>query len=152
MLEAKVQRRYAEYRPSKRHRLGRCRLFRSVELNAAGWAAAAALCLAGAAAGWAVSLLIGWPIVVGLVIGTLLSLVALVVADRRRWGRVWTEYSWGESPEITERVGRRLKQLGLPVETTMYPEGRVGLRYRHRDGRRVATALGRLGIRPPAEW
>jgi len=147
-----VQRRYAEYRPSKRRRLGRCRLFRSVEFNAVGWAAAAALCLAGAAVGCAVSLLIDWPTVVGLVIGTMLCLVALVVADRRRWGRVWTEYSWGDSPETTESVGMKLKRLGLPVETTIYPDGRVRLRYRHRDGRRVAMALSRLGIRPPGGW
>lgn len=147
-----MQRRYAEYRPSMWRRLERRRLFRSVELNAVGWAAAAALCLAGAAAGYAVSLLIGWPVAVGPVIGTLLSLVALVVADRRRWGRLWTEYSWDDSPEATQRVCLTLKRLGLPVEMTTYPDGQVRLRYRHRDGKRVATALSRLGIRPPGRW
>ncbi|MEU5567598.1 hypothetical protein [Micromonospora musae] len=135
------QRRYAEYGPFARCRPGRYRLFRSVELNAAGWAAAAALCLAGAAVGCAVSLQIDWPTVIGLVGGGLLSLVAIVVADRRRWGGIWTEYSWGAPPETTESVGAKLQQLGMPVETAVHSDGEVHLRYRHRDGRRVAMAL-----------
>jgi hypothetical protein len=147
-----VQPRFAQYQPSKRWRLRRCRLFRSVELNAVGWAAAAALCLTGAVAGYAVSLLSGWPIAIGPVIGTLLGLVTLVVADRRRWGSPWTEYSWGDSPETTQRVCMQLKGLGYPVDTTTYPDGRVRLRYRQRDSRRVAMALNRLGIRPPGRW
>jgi hypothetical protein len=146
-----VQRGRAEYRPSRKRRLGHYRPFRSVQLNAVGWAAVAALCLAGAAAGYGVSLLIRWPVVVWLVIGALLSLIALVVTDRTRLGRLWTEYSWGDSPETTGRVGMELKRLGLPVETTTYPDGQVHLRYRHRDRRRVALALIHLGIHPPHE-
>jgi hypothetical protein len=86
------------------------------------------------------------------VIGALLSLVALVVADRRKWGRIWTAYSWGDSPEATQRVAVELKRSGLPVDTTTHPDGRVHLRYRIRDGRRVARALHHLGIRPPGRW
>jgi hypothetical protein len=147
-----VQRGYAEYRPSRRRRLGRVRLFRSVRFNAVGWAAVAALCLLGAAAGYGVSRLTGWPAAVSPVIGALLCLVALVVADRRNWGRVWTGYSWGDSPETTQRVATELKHLGLPVETTTCPDGRVQLRYRNRDGRRVAQALRHLGVRPPGRF
>jgi hypothetical protein len=147
-----MQRRYAEYRPSRRPRLGRrYGLFRSASLNAVGWAAVTALCLAGAAVGYGVGLLIGWP-VAWMVIGALLSLVALVVADRRQWGRIWTGYSWGGSPETTERVATELKRQGLPVETEMYPDGQARLHFRHRDGRRVALALSQLGIRPPGGY
>lgn len=147
-----MRRRHAEYRLYERRRLGRYRLFRSVQLNAGGWAAVAALCLAGAAAGYGVSLLTDWPIGVWLVIGGLLSLTALVVADRKKWGRIWAGYSWGDSPQTTESVAMELKRLGLLVETVMYRDGRVYLRYRQRDGRRVALALSRLGIPPPRGW
>jgi hypothetical protein len=91
-------------------------------------------------------------VAVWLVIGALLCLVTLVVVDRRRWGRLWTGYSWGDTPEATESAGRELKRRGLVVATRMYPDGRLGLRYRNRDGRRVARALSQLGIRPPHEW
>jgi hypothetical protein len=87
-----------------------------------------------------------------LVIGALLCLGALVVVDRRRWGRLWTGYSWGDTPQATERVGAELKRRGLAVETRMDSFGGVSLCYRHRDGRRVARALTQLGIRPPYRW
>jgi hypothetical protein len=126
--------------------------FRSTRLNPVGWAAVAAFCLVGAATGYGISLLVGWPVTVCLVIGVLLCLTTLVVLDRRRWGQLWTGYSWGDSPEATERVGTELKRRGLAVETRQYADGRVGLHYRHRDGRRVARALSQFGIRPPHGW
>lgn len=147
-----MQRGYAEYRPSRKRWPGRVRLFRSVQFNAVGWAAVAGLCLLGAAAGYGVSLLTGWPPAVSPAIGALLSLVALVVADRRHWGRIWTVYSCGDSSETTQRVATELKRLGLTVETTTHPDGRTRLLYRNRDGRRVARALRHLGIRPPRRW
>ncbi len=48
-------------------------------------------------------------------IGGLLSLIALV-ADRNKWGRIWTGYSLGASSRTTESVGMKLKRLGLRAE------------------------------------
>jgi hypothetical protein len=153
-LVGRVRRRYAEYRPSTwgRRRLRSYGLFRSAQLDLVGWMAVAALCLVGAATGYWISLLVGGPVAVWLVIGALLWLVTLVVVDRRRWGQLWTGYSWGDTPQATESVGRELKRRGLVVVTRIYPGGRVGLRYRNRDGRQVARALSQLGIRPPRGW
>jgi hypothetical protein len=114
--------------------------------------AVAALCLVGAAAGYEVSLLVAGPAAVWLVIGALVCLVTLIVADRRHWGRLWTGYSWGDTPEAMDSVVRELTLQGLTVATMTSPDGRVGLRYRNRDGRRVARALHQLGIRPPNGW
>jgi ABC-type xylose transport system permease subunit len=149
-----MRRRYAQYRPSRwgRQRLRRYRLFRTAQLNPVGWAAVAALCLIGAATGYAIGVVVGWPVGVWLVIGALLCLSTLVVVDRRRWGRLWTGYSWGDNPQAAERVGAELKRRGLAVETRTDCVGGVSLRYRHRDGRRVARALTELGIRPPHRW
>jgi hypothetical protein len=124
-------------------------LFRSARLNLVGWMAVGALCLVGAATGYGIGSLVGGPVVVWLVIGALLCIGTLVVVDRRRWGRLWTGYSWGDTPQATEGVGRELTRRGLVVATRTYPDGRVGLRYRNRDCRRVARALSQLGIRPP---
>ena len=85
-------------------------------------------------------------------IGALLCLSTLVVVDRRRWGRLWTGYSWGGTPQATEGVSAELKRRGLAVETRTNSVGGVSLRYRHRDGRRVARVLTELGIRPPRRW
>jgi hypothetical protein len=65
---------------------------------------------------------------------------------------VWTWYSWGDTPVATEGAARELKRRGLAVETEMYPDGRIGIRYRHRDGRRVVRTLSQLGVRPPHVW
>jgi hypothetical protein len=127
-------------------------LFRTTQLNPVGWAAVAALCLVGAAAGYTISVLVGWPAGVWPVIGALLCLSTLVVVDRRRWGRLWTGYSWGDNPQATESVSAELKRRGLVVETRMNSVGGVSLRYRHRDSRRVARELTELGIRPPPRW
>lgn len=125
------------------------RLFRSAQLNLFGWMAVAALCLIGAATGYGIGSLAGGPVAVWLVIGAVLCPVMLVVVDRRRWGRLWTGYSWDDTPEATESAGRELKRRGLAVTTTMSRDGRIALRYRNRDGRQVARALSQLGIHPP---
>jgi hypothetical protein len=152
-LVAPLRRRYAEYRPSRWHgRLRRRGLFRTAQLNLIGWMAVAGLCIVGAAAGYGISVLVGGPVVVWLLTGALLSLITLVVVDRRRWGQMWTGYSWGDSAQATESVCRQLKRRGLAVATRTYSDGRIQLHYRHRDGRRVARALSQLGIRPPHRW
>jgi hypothetical protein len=114
--------------------------------------AVAALCLVGAATGYGMSLLVAGPVAVWLVIGALLCLVTLVMVDRRRWGQLWTGYSWGDTPQATETVRMELNRRGMVVATMTNPDGEVGLRYRNRDGRRVARALSQLGICPPHGW
>lgn len=149
-----MRHRYAEYRPSSwgGRRLRRYRLFRTARLNPAGRAAVAAFCLVGAATGYAIGVLAGSPVVVWPVIGALLCLGTLVLVDRWRWGRLWTGYSWGDTPHATERAGAELKRRGVAVETSVDPAGGVSLRYRHRDGRQVARVLAELGISPPHRW
>lgn len=85
-----VEHRHATYRPASRWRRvrGRGRLFRSVQLNLAGWAAVMAMCLAGAGAGYVVGRLVDVPAALGLTAGALAVLAGLLVVDRRRWARL----------------------------------------------------------------
>ncbi len=83
-----MERRHATYRPASRWRRGRVSVFRSVQLNLAGWAAVVALCLAGAGVGHTVSRLVGASVGLGLAAGAGVVATVLVVLDRRRWARL----------------------------------------------------------------
>ena len=85
-----MQRRFAEYRPALRWRgrLADVRLFRSVQLNPAGWAVVMALCLSGAALGYAGGRLLHLPDKPATLAGALMVLSCLVVLDRRRHARL----------------------------------------------------------------
>jgi hypothetical protein len=87
---------------------------------------------------------VGHPVTAAFV-GALAVFVAVVVADRRRWRRSWTGYSWSGTPEEVRLVGEELRRAGLEVEF----EERGGIRVRNRDRRRVRRVLIGLGIRPP---
>jgi hypothetical protein len=81
-----VKRRYAEYQPGTPWR--RVQLFRSVQLNLAGWSAVAALCLAGAGVGYGGARLVELPVGPCLTGGAVAVLAGLLILDRRRWARL----------------------------------------------------------------
>lgn len=85
-----MRRRYAEYRPLPRwrRRWRRTRLLHTVQLNLIGRLAVAALCLAGAGAGYVACRLAGLPPALGLAAGFAAVLAVLVVVDRRRLARL----------------------------------------------------------------
>jgi hypothetical protein len=85
-----VEHRYAEYRPVTPWRRFRRRvqLFRSVQLNLAGWAAVAVLCLAGAGVGYGGSRLVDLPVGPCLTGGAVAVLAGLLILDRWRWARL----------------------------------------------------------------
>jgi hypothetical protein len=122
-------------------------MFRGARLNAVGWIVVVLLGVAGAAVGYGVSRAVGWPVIPTAVVGALICLAALVVADRRRWGGLETGYSWGSDPAAVGRVGADLQQQGLPVRVDIDVDGRCVLHYRNRDGRRVRSALSRAGVK-----
>jgi hypothetical protein len=115
-------------------------------LNAVGWGAVALLCLTGAGLGFAAARLTGSTGEVAALAGAVLALIALVVADRRRWGRTKTSFSWGDDPEAVVRAGETLRRHGISVELETDHEGRPRLRYRNRDARKVRRAMTRAGV------
>lgn len=87
--EGQVERRNAEYRPAPRwRRLGRVRLFRSVQLNLMGWAAIVVLCLVAAGIGSVGGQFVDLPVGLGSAGGVVAALAGLFVLDRRRWARL----------------------------------------------------------------
>ncbi|MGI5215939.1 hypothetical protein [Plantactinospora sp. CA-290183] len=141
-----MDRRFAFYRSSRwgGYR-GRVRLFRSVRLNAIGWAAVVLVCLVGGGVGYGAGRAIAAPQLAGSLAGALGGLAVLVGVDRRRWGRLETGVFWGEDPDEVARIGAELQQRGLPVAAWTDVNGCRSLRYRNRDARRVRRALRGLG-------
>ena len=74
--------------------------------------------------------------------------MAIVWADRRRWRRTWTGYTWSGTAGAVRQVAGELRREGIAVEVEERPHG-TGIRYRNRDRRRVARTLVALGVPPP---
>jgi hypothetical protein len=120
---------------------------RTAQLNAVGFAALGGVCLA---AGVVTALALrttGWSLASSAAVGPLVVLVGLVVADRRKWARMESSFSFTDDAAELRRVGNRLIAQGLPVRVDDDPEPR--LRYRNGDARRVYAALAELGIVTP---
>ena len=85
-----MQRRFAEYRPVSRWRarLANVRLFRSVQLNRAGWAVVVALLVTGAALGYVGGRLLYLPGALASLGCASIVLSCLVILDRRRNARL----------------------------------------------------------------
>ena len=121
-------------------------VLRTARLNAVGHAALAGACLvAGFVSGLAPAPA-GWPLVLRVVVGPVVVLVTLVVADRRKWGRMETGFSFTDDVATVRAVADRLTARGLPV-TLDEERGGPSLRYRNRDAKQVHAALADLGIR-----
>ncbi|MBV9098480.1 MAG: hypothetical protein JO079_10525 [Frankiaceae bacterium] len=137
---------YAEYAPlrpgRRKRRPHRTRPFRTVRLNAVGWAALTGWILVWAAAFGAVASLAGIPPWAGCVFGAAAGLTSLLVVDRRRWGNVQSYYSWTDDPELVQQTVQRLTVAGMAVSYWLSPEGEPHLVYRQRDRRRVLRELG----------
>jgi hypothetical protein len=121
---------------------------RTAQLNGVGFAALAGVCLA---AGVVTALALratGWPLASRAVIGPIVVLVGLVVADRHTWARMETSFSFTDDPAELRRVGNRLIAQGMPVRVHEEQWG-PRLCYRNRDARRVHAALAELGIVTP---
>ena len=130
---------------ARKHRRPRSFL-RTTQLNAVGYAALAGACLvAGFVSGLAPAPA-GWPLVLRVVVGPVVVLVALLIADRRKWGRMETGFSFTDDVATMRAVADRLTARGLPV-TLDEERGGPSLRYRNRDAKRVHAALADLGIR-----
>jgi hypothetical protein len=119
---------------------------RTARLNAVGYAALAGACLvAGVVSGLTLAPT-GWRLLLRVVVGPLVVLVALVIADRRKWGRMETSFSFTDDVATMRAVADRLTARGLPV-TLDEERGGPSLRYRNRDAKQVHAALADLGIR-----
>jgi hypothetical protein len=121
---------------------------RTAQLNLVGVAALTAVCLT---AGGVTAVLLrstSWPVALRAAVGPVLVLIALVVADRRKWTQMETSVSFTDDAAELRRVGSRLIAQCLPVRVD---EERWGPRlcYRNRDAQRVHAALAELGIVTP---
>ncbi|GAA5186895.1 hypothetical protein GCM10023322_34120 [Rugosimonospora acidiphila] len=135
--------RYAVYRASRwRGYRRRIRLFRSVRLNGVGWLAVGLVCVVGTGVGYGVGRAADLPVGASSLAGGLFGLVVVVFVDRRRWGRLETDRSWGgEGPDAVSRIAASLRQRGVPVRLWTDRWGNRSLRYYNRDARRVRRAL-----------
>ena len=138
--------------PRHRGRSFRPHVWRTVELNPAGWAAVALLGLVGAAAGHALARAVGRFGAAGAPLGALTVFTALLVGDRRRWGRMETGYSWTEDAAAIERAAAALRRDGVDVHVDTDPDGASRLRYRNRDAARVRRGLHGAGFPAPPAW
>jgi hypothetical protein len=144
-----IRRRAAAYLLPRRGFHPRPRLLRTAELNAAGWGAVVLLSLAGAGVAHVAARVSGSTSKAPAPVGALACLVALVAADRQRWGRMETGYSWTDDPEDVVRTGVLLQRHGVPVRVDTDDQRGPRLRYRNRDARRVRRELHRAGVSPP---
>ncbi len=145
-------------------------LFRTAQLNLAGWSALAGACAGSGAVGGLVGRLARMPVPwrVGLCVGSgLAPLAAAVVADRAKWRRMPTSYSWGGSADEVLDVVSELRSLGVWAQLRVDPGGfeerpagyagdhvvalpsSVSLMYRQGDWQIVADVLSRAGLSGP---
>ena len=144
-----IRRRASAYLSPRRGFHPRARLFRTAELNAAGWGAVVLLCLTGAGITHGAARASGSASNAAAPVGALACLIALVAADRRRWGGMETGYSWTDDPEDIARAGALLQRRGVPVRVDTDYEGGPRIRYRNRDARQVRRELHRAGVPAP---
>jgi Flp pilus assembly CpaF family ATPase len=90
----------------------------------------------------------GWPLPVRAVIGSVVVVLVLVVADRRKWGRMETTFAFTDDVATMRAVADHLVARGVPVTLDVESWG-PRLRYRNRDAKRVHAALVDLGLRGP---
>jgi hypothetical protein len=88
----------------------------------------------------------GWPLPVRAALGPVAVVLALVVADRRKWSRMETSFSFTDDVAELRAAADRLIAQGLPVRLGEEDRG-PELVYRHRDEKDVRAALAALGVR-----
>jgi len=135
--------------PSGDLRPGRRRprpFLRTARLDAVGYGALVAACLVAAPVGALALGATGWPLPVRDLVGPLVVVLALLVADRRKWARMQTSFSFTDDVATMRAVADQLTARGLPVTLDVERWG-PSLRYRNRDAKRVHAALHDLGIR-----
>lgn len=127
----------------------RPKLFRTVELNALGWAAVSALCTAGAAAGWFAARLTRSTPSIAVPAGAVTAFAALIAADRRNEANMPTSYSWTPDPAEVQRMAITLHEAGVPAHADIDDQLHPTLHYRNRYHRRVVRAFLSAGLPPP---
>jgi hypothetical protein len=118
---------------------------RTARLNAAGYAALAAACLVAAAVGALALSATGWPLPVRDLVGPVVVVLALVVADRHKWSRMETGFSFTDDGRDMRPIADRLVEQGIPASVDA-ERGTLSLRYRNGDAKRVHAALAEMGI------
>jgi hypothetical protein len=118
---------------------------RTARLNAVGWGALAVACVIAGLVTDVVLLVTGWPVPLRAGIGPVIVVLGLVVADRRKWARMETTFSFTDDVLAMRAVADELVARGLPVTLDVESWG-ARLRYRNRDAKRVHAALADLGI------
>ncbi|WP_433117935.1 hypothetical protein [Micromonospora sp. CA-246542] len=127
-------------------------LLRTAQLNAAGWAAVAAICVIGAATGLAATRLTGTPSWLTTPAGAAAAFAAVLAADRRKWANMPTTYSWTDNPTEVQRIASALQHAGIDATADTADTADLEqptLRYLNRDYRRVARAFRAAGLPPP---
>jgi hypothetical protein len=133
--------------PSAHLSRGRVRarsFLRTARLNVVGYAALIGACLVAAVGSASALRTTGWPPVLRAAVGPVVVVLVLVAADRRKWSRMETSFSFTDDPAELRTVADRLLAQGLPVRVE--EDQGPAITYRHRDARRVHAALRQLGI------
>jgi|tagenome__1003787_1003787.scaffolds.fasta_scaffold20381940_2 hypothetical protein len=120
-------------------------VLRTARLNAVGYAALMGACLVAGAVTAVLLQGTGWPMPLRAALGPVLVVLALVVADRRKWARMETSFSFTDDVATMRAVADRLLAQGLPIRVR--DEWGPSMVYRNGDARRVHAALAELGIR-----
>ncbi|MEU4693979.1 hypothetical protein [Actinoplanes sp. NPDC023714] len=143
------QRQSAAYLSSSR--IGRRReLFRTAELNAAGWAALTGFCVSGAAAGLTISRFTGIPNWITMPVGGFTAFAVVLAADRSKWANMHTTYTWTDNLAEVERIATVLQRVGVSVLVVVNGTDWPSLDYRNGDRRHVDRAFRDAGLPPPS--
>jgi len=127
----------------------RWKLFRTAQLNAAGWAAVAGLCAIGAMTGLARAHLTGAATWMTMPAGSAAAFAAVIAADCRKWARMSTSYAWTDDLAEISRMADLLANAGVAVSVEIDEFDQPSLEYVNRDHRRVARAFRNAGLPRP---
>ena len=119
----------------------RWELFRTAQLNGAGWAAVAVVCALGAATGLATARFTGAATGMTMPAGGAAAFAAVIAADRRRWARMTVHHAWTDDLGEVRRVADLLTNAGVAVSVEIDEFDQPSLQYVNRDHRRVARAF-----------
>ncbi len=124
-------------------------MFRTAQLNVAGWAAVAGLCVTGAATGLAATRLTGAPSWITAPVGSAAAFAVILAADRRKWAGMPTTYTWTDNPAEVQHMASLLQRAGIDASADTADVDQPTLHYLNRDHHRVARAFHDAGLQPP---
>jgi hypothetical protein len=135
-----------------RHRpitLPRRGLFRTAQLNAAGWSAVVGLCAAGAGAGLVAARFTRAATWITMPAGGAFAMAGLIAADRRKWAAMPSTYAWTDNLDDVLQIADMLTRAGIAVSVEIDEFDQPMLRFLNRDRRRIRGVFRSAGLSFP---